>query len=81
MNLMLPPGDTVLIVNNPDTKDRAELAATAAIARIAGKKLIAAVDIYVKHQRVLMKRAPCVMCKQATKEGKRGIGSSKSIVF
>ena len=69
------------IINNPDTKDRAELVATAAVAYIAGKKLVAAVDIYVEHQRVSMKRAPCVMCKQATKEGKRGIGSSKSIVF
>ena len=81
MSLMLPPGDTVPMVNNPDTKDRAELAAAAAVARIAGEKLVAAVDIYVEHQRVSMKRAPCVMCKQAAKEGKRGIGSSKSIVF
>ena len=81
VNLILPPGDTVPIVDNPDTKDRAELAATAAVARIAGKKLIATVDIYVEHQRVSMKRAPCVICKQATKKGKREIRSSKSIVF
>ena len=49
VNLMLPPGDTVPIVNNLDTKDRAELVTTAAVARIAGEKLIAAVNIYVKH--------------------------------
>ena len=49
VNLILPPGDTVPIVDNPDTKDRAELVAIAAVACIAGKKLIAAVDIYVKH--------------------------------
>ena len=63
VNLILPPGDTVPIVNNPDTKDRIELVATVAVAHIAGKKLVAAVNIYVEHQRVSMKRAPCVMCK------------------
>ena len=46
---MLPPGDTVLIVNNPDIKDRAELVATAAVAYIIGKKLITAVDIYIEY--------------------------------
>ena len=81
MNLMLPPGDTVPIVNNSDTKDRVELAAAAAVAYIEGEKLITAVNIYVEHQRVLIKRAPCVMCKQAAKKEKREIRSSKSIVF
>ena len=51
------------MVNNPDTKDRVELAAAAAIARIADKKLVAAVNIYVKHQRVSIKRTPCVIYK------------------
>ena len=63
MNLILPPGDTVLIVNNPDTKNRAELVAAAAVAHIVGKKLVTAVNIYVKHQRVSMKRTPCVIYK------------------
>ena len=50
MNLVLPPGDTVLVVNNLDTKDRAELAAVAAIAHIVGKMLvIAAANPSVKH--------------------------------
>ena len=81
MNLMLPPGDTVLIVNNPDTKDRAELVATVAVAYIVGKKLVTAVNIYVKHQRVSMKHALYIIYKQATKKEKRGIRSLKSIVF
>ena len=42
VNLMLPPGDTVPVINNLDTKDRAELAAIAAVAHIAGKILFIA---------------------------------------
>ena len=50
VNLVLPPGDTVPVVNNPDTKDRAELAATAAVAHIAGKILVtAAANPSVEH--------------------------------
>ena len=63
VNLMLPPGDTVLIVDNPDTKNRAELVATAAVAHIAGEKLVAAVNIYIEHQRVSIKRTPYIICK------------------
>ena len=64
MNLVLPPGDTVPVVNNPDTEDRAELAAAAAVAHIAGEMLITATaNPSVKHQRVSMKRASYVMYK------------------
>ena len=42
VNLVLPPGDTVRVVNNPDTEDRTELAATAAVAYIVGEMLIIA---------------------------------------
>ena len=50
VNLVLPPGDRVPVVNNPDTEDRAELAATAAIAYIVGEMLIIAiVNLSVKY--------------------------------
>ena len=50
MNLVLPPGDTVPVVNNLDTEDRAELAATAAVIYIVGKILvIATANLSVKH--------------------------------
>ena len=82
VNLVLPPGNTVPVVNNPDTEDRAELAATAAVVHIAGEMLVtAAANPSVKHQRVSMKRASCVICKQAAKKKKRGIKGSRSHVF
>ena len=50
VNLVLPPGDTVPVVNNLDTEDRAELAAIVAVAYIVGKILvIATVNPSVKH--------------------------------
>ena len=50
VNLVLPLGDTVLVVNNPDTEDRVELVAIAAITYIVGKILIIAVaNLSVKH--------------------------------
>ena len=74
VNLVLPPGDTVPVVDNPDTEDRAEMAAAAAVVRTAGKLLVtAAADARIKHQRVLMKRAICVVCKQIATEKRRGI--------
>ena len=82
VNLVLPSGDTVPVVNNLNIKDRAELVATVTVAHIAGKILvIATANPYVEHQRVSMKRALCIMCKQATKEEKRGIRGPKSYVF
>ena len=67
VNLVLPPGDTVPVINNPNTKDRVELAAAAAIAYIVGEILVTAVaNPSVEHQKVLMKRALCVIYKQAT---------------
>ena len=64
VNLVLPPGDIVPVVNNPDTEDRAELAAAAAVAHIVGEILVtAAANPSIKHQRVSMKRTSCVMCK------------------
>ena len=42
VNLVLPPGDTVPVVNNPDIEARVKLAATAAIIYIAGKILVIA---------------------------------------
>ena len=71
VNLMLPPGDTVPVAAKGAT------AATAATAAV----LAAVVDACVEHQRVSMKRAPCVMCKQAAQEGKRGFKGTKSSVF
>ena len=54
----------MLVVNNPDTKDRAELVAIVAVAHIVGEILvIAAANPSVEHQRVLMKRALCVIYK------------------
>ena len=47
---MLPPGDTVPVINNLNTKDRAELAAIAAIAHIVGKILIiTTANLSIKH--------------------------------
>ena len=37
------------IIDNLDTKDGAELAATAAVAHIAGKKLVIIIDICIEH--------------------------------
>ena len=39
---MLPPGDTVPVVNNLDTEDKAELAATVVVVYIAGDMLVTA---------------------------------------
>ena len=50
VNLVLPPGDTVPVINNLDTEDRAELAATAAVVYIVGKILvIAAANLFIKY--------------------------------
>ena len=74
MNLVLPPGDTVPVINNPDTKDRAEMAATAAVVYTAGKLLVAAAaDTRIKHQRVPIKRTICVVYKQIATEKRRDI--------
>ena len=74
VNLVLPPGDTVPVVDNPDTEDRAEMAATVAVVRTVGKLLVAArADARIKHQRVPMKRAICVVYKQIATEKRRGI--------
>ena len=82
VNLVLSPGDTVLVINNPDTEDRAELAATAAVAYIVGEILIiATANPSVKYQRVSMKRASYIICKQAAKEEKREIRGPRSHVF
>ena len=82
MNLVLPPEDTVPVINNPDTKDRAKLAATAAVVYIAGEILItAAANPSIEHQRVSMKRVLCVICKQTAKEEKREIKGPRSCVF
>ena len=63
-NLVLSLGDTVLVINNLDTEDRVELAATAAVAYIADKILItAAANLFIKHKRVSMKCASCVIYK------------------
>ena len=64
VNLVLPPGDTVSVVNNPDTEDRVELVAIAAVTYIVGKMLIiAAANLSIKHQRVLIKRALYIIYK------------------
>ena len=82
VNLVLPPGDTVPVVNNPDTEDRAELAAAAAVAHIADEILVTATaNPSVKHQRVSMKRTSYVICKQAAKKEKREIRGLKNRVF
>ena len=50
VNLVLPLGDIVPVVNNPDTEDRVELAAAIAVAYIVGKMLvITAANPFVKH--------------------------------
>ena len=50
MNLVIPPGDTVPVINNPDTEDRAELVAVAAIVYIVGKILIITIaNLSVEH--------------------------------
>ena len=50
VNLVLPPGNTVPVVNNSDTEDRVELAATAGIVYIVGKILVTATaNLYIKH--------------------------------
>ena len=78
----LPPGDTVPVVDNPDTEDRAEMAAAAAVIHTAGELLVAAAaDARIEHQRVPMKRAACVVCKQITTEKRRGIQGQKKVAF
>ena len=82
VNFMLPPGGTMPVIDDPDTKDRAELVAAAAIAAAAGKMLVtAAASASVEHQRVSMKRAACIMCKQAAAEEKRGIRGPRNRAF
>ena len=74
VNLVLPPGDTVPVVNNSDTEDRVEMAAAAAVVHTVGKLLIAAAaDARIEHQRVPMKRAVCVVYKQIATEKRIGI--------
>ena len=64
VNLVLPSGDTVPVVNNPDTEDRAELVAIVAVAHIADKMLVTATaNLSVKYQRVSMKRALYIIYK------------------
>ena len=75
-NLVLSLGDTVLVINNLDTEDRVELAATAAVAYIADKILItAAANLFVKHKRVSIKRTLYIIYKQATKKKKKKLKS------
>ena len=82
MNLMLPPEDIVSVINNPDTEDRAELVAAAAIAHIIGEILIIAIaNISVKYQRVSIKRALYIIYKQTTEKEKREIKGLRSYVF
>ena len=69
-NFKLPPGDSIPIVDTEGSEARA----TAKTAHIAGEILAqATADAKIEHQRVSIKRAPCVMCKQAAKEKRRGI--------
>ena len=64
VNLVLSPGDTVPVINNSNTEDRVEMAATAAIVCIVGKLLIiAAADTRIKHQRVSIKRTIYIIYK------------------
>ena len=63
VNLVLPPGDTMPVVADPDTEDRAEIAAAA--------------DARIEHQRIPMKRAACVVCKKIATEKRRGQGQKK----
>ena len=53
--------------------------AAAAAAYVADAAATANVE--VGHHRVSMKRAPCVICKQGVKEGKRGIRGQKRHVL
>ena len=49
-NLVLPPGDTVPVVNNLDTEDKAELAAAVIIVYIADEMLVTATaNLSVEH--------------------------------
>ena len=78
VNLVLPPGDTMPIVADPDTEDRAEIAAAAAVTHTAGELLVtAAADARIEHQRIPMKRAACVVCKKIATEKRRGQGQKK----
>ena len=50
INLVLPPGDIVPVINNLNTKDRAELAAIIAVVYKVGKILvIAAANLFIKY--------------------------------
>ena len=57
---------------------RAAVAGAASLP-VAGPMNLA--DAYVEHQRVSMKRAACIMCKQAAEEERRGIRGTKRSVF
>ena len=82
INLVLLPGDKVPVINNPNTKDRAELAATVTVAHIAGRILVTAIaNLFIKYQRISIKRASYVIYKQATKKEKREIKKPKSYVL
>ena len=73
-SFLLPPGDTIPVTDEPDTKHKLEALATAAIIHKSGGILTAAAKgTNIKHQRVPMKRTICVVCKQTSKKRKRGI--------
>ena len=71
---LLPPGDTIPIADMPDVEHRLEALAAAAIVYKLGRILIAAAeDTNIEYQRVPMKRATCVVYKQASRERKKEI--------
>ena len=75
---LLPPGDTIPVADEPDAEHGSEALATTAMARKLGGILTAAAEgANIEHQRVPMKRATCVVCKQASRERKREIRGQK----
>ena len=62
------------MINNPNTEDRAEMAATAAVICTVDKLLVtAAANTRIEHQRVPIKHTICVVYKQIVTEKRRDI--------
>ena len=71
---LLSPEDTIPVADKPDVEHRLKALAAAAITYKLGGILTAAIEgANIEHQRVPMKRAICVVCKQASRKRKREI--------
>ena len=77
INAILPPGDTVP-ANELNAESGVATMAVAKTAHTVGQILAkTAVTSKIEHQRISMKRAACVICKQAPKQEKKATARQK----